>query len=89
MLIRAKDGQPLGLTRPTADGLGLGFELDQVIDGRGRSLQITTRPGAAFLDQQRLKRLDASNPLYVKYLLEYYANKEAYGDPAGFKDPKK
>ncbi len=89
MLIRTKDGQPLGLTRPNADGLGIGFELDQVIDGQGRSLQTTTRPGAAFLDRERLKRLEAGNPLYVKYLLEYYANKEAYGDPAGFTDPKK
>jgi len=89
MLIRAKEAQPLWLTRPAADGLGIGFELDQVIDEQGRSLQITTRPGAAFLDKQRLQRLAASNPLYVKYLLEYYANKEAYGDSAGFKAPKK
>ncbi|MGP8050247.1 MAG: hypothetical protein ACLPYB_06495 [Desulfobaccales bacterium] len=89
MLIRAKEAQPLPLTRPAVDGLGLGFELEQVIDGEGRSLQTTTRPGAAFLDRERLKRLAVGNPLYVKYLLEYYANKEAYGDAAGFTAPKK
>jgi hypothetical protein len=89
MLIRAKDAQPLGLTRPSADGLGIEFELDQVIDEQGRPLQITTRPGATFLDKPRLERMSASNPLYVKYLLEYYANKEAYGNPAGFTGPKK
>ena len=42
-----------------------------------------------FSDQPWLKRLSANNPLYVKYLLEYYANKEAYGDPKGFTGPKK
>ncbi len=89
MLIRAKDAQPLRLTRPSADGLGIEFELDQVIDEQGRNLQITTRPGATFLDKQRLERMSASNPLYVKYLLEYYGNKEAYGDPEGFTGPKK
>jgi hypothetical protein len=88
-LIRAKDGQPQGLTRPTADGLGIKFELDQVIDEQGRPLQITTRPKAAFLDQPRLERMSASNPLYVKYLLEYYVNREAYGNPQGFTGPKK
>jgi hypothetical protein len=88
-LIGDKDAQPLRLTRPAADGLGLEFELDQVIDEQGRPLQISTRPGAAFLDQPRLKRLSVSNPLYVKYLLEYYANQEAYGDPKGFTGPKK
>lgn len=89
MLLRAQDAQPLRLTRPAADGLGIEFELDQLIDEQGRPLQTTSRPGAAFLDQPRLQRLSASNPLYVKYLLEYYANKEAYGDPKGFTGPKK
>ena len=88
-LIRAKDGQPQRLTRPAADGLGIGFELDQVIDEQGRPLQSTTRPQAAFLDQPRLERMSASNPLYVQYLLEYYRNKEAYGNPQGFTGPKK
>ena len=88
-LIRAKDAQPQGLTRPIADGLGIEFELDQVIDGQGRPLQITTQPKAAFLDRPRLERMSASNPLYVKYLLEYYVNKEAYGNPQGFTGPKK
>jgi hypothetical protein len=89
MLLRNQDGQAQWLTRSAADGLGIEFELDQVVDGQGRPLQSTSRPGAAFFDKPRLERMSAHNPLYVKYLLDYYANKEAYGDPRGFTAPKK
>ncbi len=88
-VIWEKEARPVPLTRPAADGLGLECELDQLIDAQGRPLQTSSRPGAAFFDQERLKKMSAANPLYVKYLLEYYAGKEAYGEARGFSGPKK
>jgi len=87
ILIRAKDNKAYGLTRPFADGLGIAFELDQVIDTQGQAFQITSRPETNFIDKNTLKRMSERNPLYVKYLLEYYRGKEAYGDPRGFTGP--
>jgi hypothetical protein len=85
--IRGRQSVPL--SRPGADGLGIDFELDQVIDARGRPLQITCPQGTRFLDAADLKRMSTDNVLYVKYLLEYYAGREAYGDPRGFTGRKR
>lgn len=88
-LVRAKDGVHVGLGRPSADGLGIDFDLDRVIDEQGRALQATSRIGAGFLTEEQLKKMSARNPLYIRYLLEFFEGKEAYGDPAGFTGPKK
>jgi len=88
-LFRAKDGRNVGLGRPRADGLGIDFDLDQLIDDLGLPFQVTSRNGAGFLVREHLDRMSAANPLYIKYLLEFYEGKEAYGDPAGFTGPKK
>jgi hypothetical protein len=102
-VIRAKDGQHVGLGRPQADGLGIDFDLDQVIDDRGQPLQTVlqdgalqgevsggeaSRVGAGFLSAEQLEKMSARNPVYIKYLLEFFEGKEAYGDPAGFTGPK-
>jgi hypothetical protein len=92
--IRIKDGQPVGIGRSQADGLGIDFDLDQVINDRGEPLQTAAgggvpRTGTGFLRAEQLERMSARNPLYIKYLLEFFQGKEAYGDPAGFTGPKK
>ncbi|MEN6438053.1 MAG: hypothetical protein ABFD97_05680 [Syntrophobacter sp.] len=88
-LVRAKDGQTVGLGRSRDDGLGIDFDLDRVIDEKARPLQITSRTGAGFLTEEHLERMSARNPLYIRYLLEFFKGKEAWGDPAGFTGPKK
>ena len=88
-IVRAGDGLQQGLGRPEADGLGIDFDLDRLVNDRGEALQVSSRIGAGFLDLNRLERMSAGNPLYIKYLLEFFEGKEAYGDPAGFRGRKK
>lgn len=88
-LFRAGDGQVVGLGRSQDDGLGISFDLDKVIDEKARALQITSRTGAGFLSAEHLEKMSARNPLYIKYLLEFFEGKEAWGDPAGFTGPGK
>jgi len=88
-LLREKDGKTVPLTRPWEDGLGIHFELDQVIDSQGAPLQRTVRPGSRFLGEEAIPRMSPGNPRYVRDLLRYYEGKEAYGDPAGFTGPKR
>jgi len=88
-VIRAKDGRRAGLGRSQADGLGIDFDLDQVINDRGQPVQTVSRVGAGFLNAEQLERMSARDPIYIKYLLEFFEGKEAYGDPAGFTGTKK
>jgi hypothetical protein len=88
-ILRAKDGKQVGIGRSREDGLGIDFDLDRLTDEQGNPLQVTSRDGARFLDAEQLARMSARNPLYIRYLLEFFKGKEAYGDPAGFTGPKK
>jgi hypothetical protein len=86
---RAKDDRFVGLENPLADGLGIDFDVDRVIDENGRPIQTVGGVGAGFLNKGQLEKMSAQNPIYIKYLLEYFEGKEAYGDPAGFTGPSK
>lgn len=88
-VVRAKDGRRAGLGRSQADGLGIDFDLDRVIDDMGQPVQTSSVVGAGFLNAAQLERMSAHNPIYIRYLLEFFEGKEAYGDPAGFTGPKK
>lgn len=88
-ILRAKDGKQVGIGRSREDGLGIDFDLDRLTDEQGNPLQVTSHDGVRFLSAEQLARMSARNPLYIKYLLEFFRGKEAYGDPAGFTGPKK
>jgi hypothetical protein len=88
-IVRSRDGLQQRLGGSESDGLGIDFDLDRLIDSRGQALQVSSRIGAGFLGIEQIERMSAENPLYVKYLLEFFKGKEAYGDPAGFTGPKR
>jgi hypothetical protein len=87
-LLRIKDGQRVHLAKPWEDGLEIAFELEQVIDGSGAALQTCLPPGSSFLDSNRLTRLSDRNPRYIRYLLQFFTGKEAYGEMEGFTGPQ-
>lgn len=87
-LLRIKDGQRVHLTKSWEDGLEIAFELQQVIDASGEALQTCLPPGSSFLDSNRLTRMSDRNPRYIRYLLQFFAGKQAYGEMEGFTGPK-
>jgi hypothetical protein len=88
-VFRAKDGRFVGLENPRADGLGIDFDLDRVVDENGQPIQTVCGAGAGFLDAGRLEKMSAASRTYIKYLLESFKGRQAYGDPSGFTGPGK